>query len=272
MLRSRTVRFCILATGITAGAIAAFVIHRHRLQENTADAVLARADDLSWKNQWIAAAPLYREAEHRFSQENRTSEALYAHVSQFIPRAESEPIPSLLLELQRDQQLPAAQEPETKLRILVIQGMIETNYDASMARKTWEQVQSIAQRRGHLLLVARAMGEQGIAAFLLGDLSAAKKLVLRAWFASKYLHDPAAHVRYASVYGAGLVEMQRYDEALSTLDEAINTAATAGGVLEGHWEGRQVYRCVPPVFHHQLPSKGHSMSHPRLQLRLGRRR
>jgi tetratricopeptide (TPR) repeat protein len=31
-------------------------------------------------------------------------------------------------------------------------------------------------------------------------------------------------VRYASVYGAGLVELQRYNEALNPLDEAIKIA------------------------------------------------
>jgi tetratricopeptide (TPR) repeat protein len=78
--------------------------------------------------------------------------------------------------------------------------------------------------------MARAMGERGIAAFLLGDFAAAKKLVLRGWLTAKYLHDPAAHVRYASVYGAGLVELQRYDEAIHALDEAIDTAAKSPGV------------------------------------------
>jgi hypothetical protein len=98
----------------------------------------------------MEAAPLYRHAEQLFSGQNRASEALYAHVSQFIPRAESEPISSSLVELQKDQSLPAARVPETKLRILVIQGMIETNYDASMARTTWEKGTVIGKTAGPL--------------------------------------------------------------------------------------------------------------------------
>jgi CHAT domain-containing protein len=210
--------------------IGAVLVRQHEKSSNSPASILARADDLSWENDWMAAAPLYAKAERLFTIEHRPSEALYAEVSQMIPRAESEPISSLLLELQRDIAMPAAEVPKTKLRILTIQGMIETNYDASMARQTWMQVESLAGRQGHYLLVMRAMGEQGIAAFLLGDFSAAKKLVLRAWIAAKYLHDPAAHVRYASVYGAGLVELQRYDEAIHVLDEAINTAANSPGV------------------------------------------
>ena len=36
--------------------------------------------------------------------------------------------------------------------------------------------------------------------------------------------DPAAHIRYASVYGTGLVELQKYGEALGPLDEAIKVS------------------------------------------------
>jgi len=230
MLSFSTGRFLIIASGITIAFVACVGIRRSQAWKNTPEAILARADDLSWKNQWMEAAPLYQQAERRFFRQNRASEALYAHVSRFIPRAESEPISSLLVELQKDQSLPAARAPETRLRILVIEGMIETNYDASMARKTWEQVQPLAKQQGHYLLMARAMGEQGIAAFLLGDLASAKNLVLRAWVVAKYLHDPAAHVRYASVYGAGLVELQRYNEAIRASDEAIRTAEKTPGI------------------------------------------
>ena len=230
MLSSSTGRFFILISVIILACGTCVVIRRYWRRKDTPEAILAQADDLSWKNEWMEAAPLYRQAEQLFSKQNRASEALYAHVSQFIPCAESEPISSLLVELQRDQSLPAARVPETKLRILVIRGMIETNYDASMARTTWERVRVLAKQQGHYLLMARAMGEQGIAAFLLGDFASAKRLVLRAWVVAKYLHDPAAHVRYASVYGAGLVELQRYNEAIRVLNEAVRTAEESPGI------------------------------------------
>ncbi|WP_161557626.1 CHAT domain-containing protein [Acidisarcina polymorpha] len=213
-----------VVTVIAIAAITAILTHRYSKDQNTSDMMLSRADKLSWDNSWLEADPLYAKAEDEFLHKGQLSKALYAHVSRFVVRAESDPIPSLLIELQRDLSLPQAQDPETHLRILVIQGMIETNYDAAMARNTWQQVEGIAESRGHYLLMSRAMGEQGIAAFLLGDFTSAKKLVMRAWFAAKYLQDDAAHVRYASMYGAGLVELQRYDEAIHVLDEAIVTA------------------------------------------------
>src|SRR5271163_1410863 len=166
MLRSRKARLLVVASGITA--VTLWTAHHAAVRSRTPEGILARADDLAWNNLWIAAQPLYADAERRFNAEHRPSEALYAHVSQFIPRAESEPIPPLLVELKRDRSLPAAQDFETKLRILTIEGMIETNYDASMAKKTWSQVETLAERRGRLRLTARALGEQGIADFLLG--------------------------------------------------------------------------------------------------------
>ena len=228
--RSRTVRFLTIALGAAAVLLTGILLYRHFRYKSTPEALLEWADELSWKNQWMEAAPLYAKAERLFAKENRPSQALYAHVSQFIPRAESEETPLLLLDLQQDLALPAAQEPETRLRILVIQGMIETNYNALMARKTWRQVEVLARQQHHYLLTARAMGEQGIAAFLLGDIATAKDLVVRGWLVAKYLHDPAAQVRYASVYGAGLVEMHRYNEAIQVLDGAINTAARSPGI------------------------------------------
>jgi tetratricopeptide (TPR) repeat protein len=102
--------------------------------------------------------------------------------------------------------------------------MLETNYDAGMARQTWSEVKSLALERHHYLLASRATGEEGIAAFLLGDIATAKKNVEKACLVAKFA-DPAAHIRYASMYGAGLVELHKYKEAIGALDEAIKVAA-----------------------------------------------
>src|SRR5580698_6624898 len=119
MLSFKRVRLA-LVVSVGLGATASFVIsHAYRAKRDTPEAILTRADDLSWNNQWIEAAPLYREAEIKFLREDKPSEALYAQVSQFIPRAESEPIPELLVQLDQLKALPIAQEPETRLRILV---------------------------------------------------------------------------------------------------------------------------------------------------------
>ena len=176
--------------------------------------VAGTADEKSWVNNWIAAEPIYRQAELVFIRNHEPSKALYAHVSEIPAQSESSiSVPAQLAELTADLSLPQAQDPETRLRIPTILGMLEVNYDSAMARATWAQVEALARQRHHYLLASGAIGEQGIAAFLLGDIATAKKNVVKAWTVAK-VADPAAHIRYASVYGTGLVELQKYGEAL----------------------------------------------------------
>jgi len=193
------------------------------------EALLERADDLSWLNSWIQAEPFYRQAEKEFVQRHQLSRALYARVSQMPAHSESSiSVPKQIAVLRADLDLPEAKDPETRLRILTILGMLEVNYDSGMARQTWSEVESLANRRHHYLLGVRAIGEQGIAAYLLGDITTAKKDVVKAWTVSKAL-DPGAHIRYASMYGVGLVEGHKYQEALGPLDEAIKVASKTRG-------------------------------------------
>jgi len=220
-----------IATGLLLAVLLSVVGYQvfRRLNSHGPEALLKRADEMSWLNSWIAAEPLYRTAEVEFEQRHEPSKALYARVSEMPALSESSTtIPSQIATLRHDLSLPAARDPETRLRILTILGMLETNYDAAMGRETWAEVESLAIRRRHLLLASRAVGEQGFAAFLLGDIATAKKDVLRAWTVAKFA-DPAAHIRYASMYGAGLLELHKYKEALGPLDEAIRVAAKTRG-------------------------------------------
>ena len=203
--------------------------HHSFAPPESAEGLLDRADTLSWGNKWAEAQPLYARAEKLFASEGKGSKALYAHVSQ-VPPDETVSAHTNILRLTEELATPEATDPETKLRILTIRGQIETNYDASQAKATWQSIQSLAINLHHYQLATRAAGEQGIAAFILGDTETAKKLVVRAWGLSKVEHDPAATVRYASVFGAGLVQIHRYKEALTPLDQAIHTATNTPGV------------------------------------------
>jgi CHAT domain-containing protein len=204
-------------------SVVGYQVFRQR-DSQSPEALLKHADDLSWLNAWIQAEPYYRRAEIAFRAKGDSSKSLYAQVSEMPAKSESSTtIPNQIAVLRQDLLLPAARDPETRLRILTILGMLETNYDADMARNTWAEVETLALARHHYLLASRAVGEQGIAAFLLGDIATAKKDVLRAWMVAKFT-DPAARIRYASMYGTGLVELHKYKEALGPLNEAIKTA------------------------------------------------
>jgi hypothetical protein len=145
---------------------------------------------MSWLNNWIGAAPLYRQAELQFNQKGQRSKALYARASEIPARSESSTsFPSQIASLGRDLELPAARDLETRLRILTILGMLEVNYDSEMARQTWSEVQSLAISQRHYLLASRAIGEQGIAAFLLG--------------VSSWVNDLCDHLRFQYVLFRG---------------------------------------------------------------------
>ena len=132
---------------IAAGLILAVllgVVGYHVLQwriPGSSEALLEQADEKSWVNNWIAAEPLYRQAELGFIRKHEPSKALYAHVSEIPAQSESSiTVPAHLAELTADLSLPQAQDPETRLRILTILGMLEVNYDSAMARATWGEV------------------------------------------------------------------------------------------------------------------------------------
>ena len=225
-LTRRSVSILVFVGALAVVVVAVKLYYRHVQHHASGKAkdLLDAADALSWNNRWADAAPLYGHAEKLFLAEGDKSKALYAHVSQLIPGYQSSSLPGTIDKLIEDLTLSEAQDNETRLRILTVLGTIENNYDASMARSTWMQVAALARHQGHFLLASRAMGEEGIAAYILGDMSSAKRDVIAAWEVSKFFHDDAAHIRYATLYGAGLAELHRYNEALLALNDAINTA------------------------------------------------
>jgi hypothetical protein len=169
---------------LTAGAILAIALSYHAYRErprpDDPNWLLQRADEQAWLNQWIDAAPVYYRAELLYRQRNEPAKALYAHVSQMMATSEMSSFAPQIASLSDDLQLPAARDPETRLRILTIRGMLETNYDAGLATKTWTEVGELAREQHHYMLASRAMGEEGIAAFLLGDVNGAQAKVMKA--------------------------------------------------------------------------------------------
>ncbi len=217
--------------GVSAAVITIGVgcgIALHQPNASSPDGLLKRADELAWKNQWIAAKPLYERARIGFLKQHQPAKALYAEVSEIPVDVEHSNVPSELARLTADLQRPEASDPRTRLRILEVLGMLETNYDGAFALKTWTEVGRLATEQGRFWLATRATGEQGIAAYFLGDLATAKKKVGAAWKIAQYGGDPGAHIRYASMFGAGEVDQHHYKTALEPLNEAIDTAKHTG--------------------------------------------
>ncbi len=193
---------------------------------------LRRADELANNGEWLAAAPVYKQAEVLFHQQGNPARELYARVSQAPAEIESAPrsLSDWLALLNRDLTFPGAADPGTRLRILEIKGQIETNYDAALAHETWVNIRHLALQQHEFQLANRAYGEDAIALYMLGDMAGARKQVMRAYAAAKYVfRDRAGQVRFASLIGTGMAENGKYQDALRYLDEAISLAKKNSG-------------------------------------------
>ena len=209
----------VVATGVIAVRIAI------RPLPGSAEANLARGDGMAFNNNWIGAASPYRKAQVAFLGRGDSARALYAEASQIPAVMESRSLPDLIAATNQLLQKPGAGDPQTRLRILTVKGMLELEYDAGQAKNTWREVEAQAKHLGERRLASRASGEQGILAFLLGDVAEASRRVTRAYLMAKVFFDYPAQVRYASLIGRGLAEFERYQESLDYLDRAIKTAA-----------------------------------------------
>ena len=123
-------------------------LHRPPVIIDSADVLLEHADALSWNSRWGEAKPFYEKAAFLFAAQHRPRKALYATVSE-IPADESKSLPGTIWQLTQLLTKPDAQDPETRLRILTIRGMLEINYDASEAQANWEEVGSRALKLRH---------------------------------------------------------------------------------------------------------------------------
>lgn len=220
----RLIGFGIGTLGIVVAYVIAVIPHPSFAPPHSAQNLLDHADALSWDNRWADAKPLYVESASLFRKQGQPAKALYAEASE-IPADESTSLSTKILHLTQALDTTEGQVPATRLRLLTIRGMLEINYDAAQALATWREVQRLALDQHAYMLATRAGGEEGIAAFVLGDTETAKNQVVKAWGLSKVEHDLAATVRYASIFGVGLVQIHRYKEALTPLDKAIKLAA-----------------------------------------------
>jgi CHAT domain-containing protein len=189
----------------------------------SAEGLLERADKLAWNNVWVDADPLYFQAEKKFRDKGDAGHALYAHVSQYALKMENSDLSQLIAELNADLKLPEATNPKIRLRILEMKAKCEEEYDAGISKQTFAEVQSLAFAQYKYHLASRASGEQGLLAFTLGDMGEASTKVKRSYMVAKFLGDPTAHVRYASLIGLGLAHLGRPEQAMKYLDEAIQT-------------------------------------------------
>jgi CHAT domain-containing protein len=188
--------------------------------------VLDEAEHLFWLYNPLEAQPLYKRAEQLFQAKGDARDALYARVSQIPAETGSTNLAERSQYLARELRAHGANsDPYLRLRLLVVKGQVDVDLDALSSRPVWQEVESLADSLGERDLASRASGELGILAFLGGNGAEAKRRVGKALLHAKIFNDVGAEIRYLSVIGVGYAEVDRPQEAMKYLDDALEKAA-----------------------------------------------
>ena len=198
-------------------------------QDNSPDAVrlLAEADRLAMLNNWHKAKPLFADAERLFAAAGDERNALYCKISRLRAEVQSMSFTEVAEYLDRELSNPLVQaDAKLRLRLLVVKGNIDLEIDPPASRRDWEEVLAIAQSLKDKRWESRAKGELGVVAFVEGDSAKATDLVAGALLYAFASADVAAQIRYLTLVGAGMLELNRPEDALRYFDKALAITTT----------------------------------------------
>lgn len=188
--------------------------------------LLAEADRLAFLNNWHKARPLYADAEQLFAKAGDQRNALYCKISRLRADVQSMPFTEVADYLEQELANPIVKaDAKLRLRLLVVKGNIDLEIDPPASRRDWEEVLAIAQSLKDKSWESRAKGELGIVAFVEGDSAKAKDLVAGALLNALMSGDVAAQIRYLTLVGEAMVELNRPEDGLRYLDKALAIAA-----------------------------------------------
>jgi CHAT domain-containing protein len=197
-----------------------------RTTNQNAGQLVAEADRLAWLGNWPAAAPLYQRAELVASQAQDAKLTVHARIGRIRSLAETMPFAEVSEMLAKELDSPIVQaDPKLRLFCLTAKGYTDLDVNVASCREDWEQALQTARELHDPLWESRASGELGIVTFLEGDWAHAQKLVGSALLSAMRNGDIAAQVRFLSMIGNGLTDLQRYDEASQFFSRALNLAA-----------------------------------------------
>lgn len=204
----------------------AFVLTAHAWA-STPDADFAAAERLFRLDNYAKARPFWTRAEQAFAARHDEVKATYARVSSL--RGDSETIlsyPAVSQEMARILETPLVQtNPKLRLRCLLVKGAADlSSKDPQSSGQVFDEALRVAASLNDRFWIGRISGELGITAFLKGDTAKAVELNARAFAIAKSLNDVQGEVRAKSLDGVGLLEQQRFDDALIRFNEALNFA------------------------------------------------
>ena len=206
----------------------AFVLGRSAFgQQGEAERLIAQGDKLAWLKNWQAAEPFFEKAEVLFRERGDKRNELYARISRMRGQLPSRGLfeTSTYLASVLDDPL-TKDDARLRLRCLTVKGDVDLDFDTALAARDWTEVLSIAKHLEDAAWVNRANGELGIISFVQGDYRTGTVRVMGALSQAAKLNDIGAQIRYLTLVGVGLIQLQRNEQAISMFDQALAVAQT----------------------------------------------
>ena len=107
-----------------------------------------------------------------------------------------------------------------------MKGDVDLDFDTALAARDWTEVLSIAKHLEDAAWVNRSNGELGIISFVQGDYRTGTVRVMGALSQATKLNDIGAQIRYLTLVGVGLIQLQRNEQAISMFDQALAVTQT----------------------------------------------
>src|ERR1700726_364261 len=206
----------------------AFVLgHSAFGQSDDAERLLADGDRLAWLKNWQAAEPFFEKAEVLFRERGDKRNESYARISRMRGQLPSRVLFEISTYLASVLDDPLAKDDaRLRLRCLTVKGDVDLDFDTALAARDWTEVLSIAKHLEDAAWGNRANGELGIISFVQGDYRTGTVRVMGALSQATKLNDIGAQIRYLTLVGVGLIQLQRNEQAISMFDQALAVAQT----------------------------------------------
>lgn len=190
--------------------------------------LLARADQLAWRGNWVKAGLLYEQVEREVARSDDKKGARRARIGLMRSQMQSDSCGELLGQINRELTNPGLEtDAELKIRALAYKGDIAHQCDLWAAREAWEQVLDLGRRQGSKAWEGRALGELGVLAYVTdGDSTRATLLVGKALFKVAETRDSWGGATYLTHSANSLSLIGRHEIALKFFQKAMTAART----------------------------------------------
>lgn len=188
--------------------------------------LLEEADRLAWLKSWVRAEPIFAEAERQFALRGDRRNELFARIGRLrgqLPRLPA-PLVSQQLADYLDDPL-VKNDLRLRLRCLVIKGETDEDIDPAAAERAWLEALDVAKQIGDSAWENRVRGELGIVAGLQGDINTSIVGIMSAVKVAESNGDVPSVVRWQTIFGRGLAEFGKPEQALAVFDQALAVAA-----------------------------------------------